>query len=78
MTNTKKLQGHMKENGYTIDSLANSLKLSATGLFNKIHNKSEFLASEIMTISEMLRLSLDDIQLIFFDDNVDLKSTKED
>lgn len=66
MTNTAKLQGVMREKGHTLLSLANEVGLSGTGLFNKIHNISEFSASEIKAISVALDLTKDDAYAIFF------------
>ena len=77
MTRTALLQGKMREKGYTIESLARILRLSRTGLFNKIHNKAEFLISEVRAIAESLKLTDDDVQLIFFARDVELKSTNK-
>ena len=66
MTDTQKLQGKMKENGFTIKSLALKIGLSDTGLFNKIHNKKEFLVSEVQAIGRILCLEDDEMQNIFF------------
>lgn len=66
MTNTAFLQSKMKLNGVTISSLAKAIGLSATGLHNKIHNKREFVASEIFAISKHLSLSLVEKEKIFF------------
>ena len=77
MTNTEKLQGRMREKKFTIKSLASEMGLSATALFNKIHNKREFLVSEVQSLSKALSLDDADIQIIFFADGVELKSTNE-
>ena len=66
MTNTKKLQGKMREKAYTIKTLSACIGLTATGLFNKIHNKREFLVSEVRTISKVLSLTSDEMNEIFF------------
>ncbi len=71
MTNTSKFQGKMKENNLTIKTLANKISLSPTGLFNKIHNQKEFLCSEVQMISDIFRLTDDEIQQIFFAKNVE-------
>jgi hypothetical protein len=76
MTNTVKLQGKMRENGFTIKKLAKNIGLSPTGLFNKIHNKQEFVVSEIQSIGLQLALTNIDIQDIFFASYVELNSTK--
>lgn len=56
MSNTKKIQAAMVLRGYTLKTLAKELKISITSLFNKIHNKNEFTASEINTMCEKLRI----------------------
>ena len=66
MTCTGKLQGKMRESGHTIKTLSTLLGLSATGLFNKIHNKKEFLVSEVDAIAKILNLSDFEMQSIFF------------
>ncbi|MBQ9744498.1 MAG: toxin-antitoxin system, antitoxin component, Xre family protein [Clostridia bacterium] len=66
MTKTDKLQGKMREKGYTIKSLSAQMGLSPTGLFNKIHNKKEFFISEVQVIGDVLKLSNDELQDIFF------------
>lgn len=71
MTDTLKLQGKMKEHGYTIKKLASELHLSSTGLFNKIHNKKEFLCSEVIQIGILLEISESEISNIFFAKNVE-------
>ena len=77
MTNTKKLQGKMREKSYTLKTLSACVGLTDTGLFNKIHNKREFLASEVHTISRVLSLTADEVNEIFFANAVELNSTKQ-
>ena len=76
MTNTAKLQGKMRECGYSLEKLANIVGISPTGLFNKVHNQSEFLVSEVQTISAVLNLSQEDVNVIFFGEDVEFNSTK--
>lgn len=66
MTNTRKLQGVMREKGYTIEALAERIGISRTGFFNKVHNKAEFLASEVAILSDLLGISTSDMKDIFF------------
>lgn len=67
----KLFQEEMRKSGYIIETLAAELKLSRTGLFNKIHNKSEFKASEIATISALFKLTKAKKDSIFFTVNVE-------
>lgn len=66
MVDTKMLQDKMQKNGYTLESLAAEMNLSRTGLFNKIHNLSEFRVSEINKLSELLQLKKTEMTNIFF------------
>ena len=76
MTNTKKFQGKIREHGYTIESLSKVIGLSRTGLFNKMHNKSEFTASEIAAIVKALSIDVTEEREIFFAQFVENKSTR--
>lgn len=71
MTHTKKLQGKMREKGFTIKTLSSKIGLSPTGLFNKIHNKKEFLVSEVQAVGTALCLNDDEVQEIFFANDVE-------
>ena len=71
MVNTKKLQGKMRENGYTTESLATAVGLTVNGFFNKLHGKTEFKASEIMRLNTLLSLSAVDTDEIFFAKDVE-------
>ena len=66
MTNTKMLQGKMRTQSYTVESLAGALGMSKTGLFNKIHNIREFTVSEMLAVSDRLLLSSTEREQIFF------------
>ncbi len=76
MTNTSKLQGKMRECGFTLEKLASVVGISPTGLFNKVHNKVEFLVSEVQKIGAALNLSQQDTNEIFFSQDVELNSTQ--
>lgn len=71
MTNTEKLQGKMREKGFTLKTLSSMVGLSPTGLFNKIHNRKEFFVSEVQIIGEALALNYDEVQDIFFAKDVE-------
>lgn len=71
MVDTKKLQGKMKEKGFTLKTLAERIGLTPTGLFNKIHNLSEFNVSEVQRMSSTLSLTSVERDAIFFAQNVD-------
>lgn len=71
MTNTPKLQGKMREKGFSLATLADAIGLSSTGLFNKVHNHKEFLISEVQAITSELNLSDEEVQEIFFGKKVE-------
>ena len=66
MAKTYKLKEAMRSQSHTIASLSRVVGISPTALFNKMHNTSEFNASEIMAISEELKLSKEEAYAIFF------------
>lgn len=66
MTNTEMLERAIKDKGLKKGYIADRLKLSRSGLVNLINNRSDFRASQIQTLCEIL--DLDDAQrnAIFF------------
>lgn len=75
MANTKVnsalFKEEMRRNGYTLETLSVELGRSRTGLFNKIHNLSEFRASEIATIADLFKLNKAKKDAIFFAPDVE-------
>lgn len=76
MTNTIKLEIAITRSGLKKREIASALGITAMGLYKKIHNLSEFKASEIIKLVKVLNLSNLEREEIFFDEDVDLKSTK--
>lgn len=66
MTNGKMLKEIAKAKHITLQSIADAIGVSRQGLFKKIENRSEFKASEVMRISELLDLSEEQKKQIFF------------
>lgn len=64
--NTTMFQDRMKRSGYTLETLSIAIGRSRTGLFNKIHNKSDFRVKEIDKLCTLLKLSKADRERIFF------------
>lgn len=64
LIDTKELEIEIKRSGITKRELAKKLGLSEMGLYKKIHNITEFKASEIATMSKILSLE-EKIQEIF-------------
>ena len=53
--------------GKTHREIAASLNLSEQALYNKVNGQTEFKNSEIKKLSEILDLSMRDVNTIFFD-----------
>lgn len=64
--NTNKFLGKMKEHGFTLDTLAQALGMSRMSLYNKVHGIREWRLREFSKVCELLDLSADEIQGIFF------------
>ena len=66
MTNTKQLEKYIEKSGYKRSYLAKALGITSYSLALKINNKSEFKASEISVLSNVLGISVEDRMSIFF------------
>ena len=66
MTDSKALRAAIIVAGYKIPQLAELLGISVQSLYNKINNRTEFLASEIDILCEVLHLTLEQRMSIFF------------
>lgn len=66
MTLTNELEAAIKRAGVTKREIARRLGLSEMGLYKKIHNETEFKASEIMALSQLLNLLPPERDKIFF------------
>ena len=67
MTDTLELEIAIKRSGLTKEEVAKRLNLSNMGFYQKLNNITEFKASEISRLYEILNLkSLEDQQRIFF------------
>ena len=66
VTNGKLLKQIAKSKHFTLQRLAEAIGVSRQGLSNKIENRSEFKASEVSKLSDLLGLSAKQKQDIFF------------
>lgn len=73
MVNSIELNKFIKKSGLKRIYIAKKLNISAMALRNKINNITEFKPSEIIALKTMLSLSNEDIQEIFFANNVAFK-----
>ncbi|GAA4653956.1 hypothetical protein GCM10023142_10940 [Anaerocolumna aminovalerica] len=64
MADTLKLRAYILQSGLTREQVAKMLGISKFTLHKKIHNITEFKASEIATLSEILNIT--DKESIFF------------
>ena len=71
MTNTTMLRSKIEESGYKLRFIAKQLGITYQGFLKKINNETEFKASEIQGLKELLNLSDDERDQIFFTLNVD-------
>ena len=65
--NYEELRVVMMRKKITNREMAAKLSLSEQALYNKLNGVSEFKNSEIKKITTLLDLSMDDVNLIFFD-----------
>lgn len=67
MTDTLKLENLIRESGLKKGYLADMLGLSRFGFMKKVNNLSEFKASEIIKLCELLEIrSMQERESIFF------------
>lgn len=70
MINTKLLEKKISDSGMTMVSLAEKTGILRESLYNKLKGSTEFKASEISSLSKVLRLSTRERDAIFFDSEV--------
>lgn len=70
MTNEELLRQKIEESGLKIYFIAKQTGISYQALLNKMRNEREFKVSEIQKLSEILNLSADEKENIFFAQNV--------
>lgn len=66
MTNTAKLKAVIVEKGMLQEQVAMQLGMTSATFNYKVNNKTEFKASEIKKLSEILKLTDDEVIAIFF------------
>lgn len=66
MINSLELELQIKRIGISKKDLAKRLGISEMSLFNKIRNETEFKASEIVALTEALKLTQEQRNTIFF------------
>lgn len=71
MTNTSLLEQYIEKSGYKKSFIAKQLGITAYCFSLKLNNKSEFKANEIAILCELLKISAEDKEAIFFAKRVD-------
>lgn len=71
MTNTKVLRDKIDDSGYKLRYIAKQLGITYQGFLKKINNETEFKASEIQILFELLHMTEAEREAIFFAQNVD-------
>lgn len=66
MTNTELLREKINASGYKLQFVAEKCGLTYFGLMKKVNNETEFKASEIKALKDLLNLTDDDATKIFF------------
>ncbi len=66
MTNTSLLEQYIDKSGYKRAYIARQLGITSYGFALKINNKSEFKASEMSILCNLLKISTKDKEAIFF------------
>ncbi len=66
MTNTNLLRKKIDESGYKLRFIASKLGITYQGFLKKINNETEFKASEMQILRELLNLTDTEFEQIFF------------
>ena len=74
MVNINLLEKRMKDSGMTMVAIAEKSGILRETLYNKIKGSSEFKASEIAALSNVLNLSSKERDKIFFESDGELNS----
>ena len=72
MTNTAKLKAKIIESGLLQEAVAMQLGMTSATFNYKVNNKTEFKATEIKMLVDILHLTKEETFAIFFAEDVDL------
>lgn len=76
MTDTKRLKDRIDQSGLKLQWIAEQLGLTRFGLYKKLSGESDFRQQEIARLSEILELSAEDRDALFFAPMVEKNSTE--
>lgn len=71
MVNTSKLKATIVERGMLQEQVAMQLGMTSATFNYKVNNKTEFRASEIKKLAEVLHLTMEEVFAIFFAEEVE-------
>ena len=71
MLSSAKLKGKIVESGLNQTWIAEQLGMTLATFNYKVNNKTEFKASEIKKLAEILHLTADEVKELFFADKVE-------
>ena len=71
MTDSEALSKAIENSGLKLTFIANKLELSREGFYKKLNNQTEFKASEIVKLQDILNLSNKESDQIFFTNKVE-------
>ena len=71
MTDVEELNKAISKSGIAITAIARKLGITREGLYKKLRNETEFKASEIICMQDILRLSNEMRDKIFFGKKVE-------
>lgn len=66
MTDRVMLQAKIRESGMTMTAISKKSGIKRATLYNRLNNKGEFTASEIVNLTAVLKLSKQERDKIFF------------
>ncbi len=78
MINRELLELEIEKSGKTREEIASVLGITRHGLYNKLQGKTEFLASQMKTICDILDLDFIKREQIFFNNDSELDSHKKE
>lgn len=70
MTNLEMLQSKINESGMTMVAIAEKSNINRATMYNRLNGVSEFTASEIVSLSNVLHLTKPERDKIFLSSNV--------
>ena len=76
LTDVSMLLSKIEKSGYKKNYIAQKMGITTATLSNKLNGRRDFLVKEIRTLSQILGLTPNEREQIFFKSNVDRISTK--